>query len=147
MNTPAIPVHDGQAPARRFGSCIALAVGLFACICSVGIWYLFAREGINALTDSVALQFNGVTTTGTISSVEEFSDGDPAFPSSSYKITVNFEVDGMTYSAKGSAFYKAETGSLIGQPKPIIYDPDDPNTALIDTFQERWLEPIIQSVP
>jgi hypothetical protein len=142
-----VPAVDGQAPARRIGGLIAVVVCLCACVCALGVWYLFAREGITALTNSISLQTKGVTTTGTVTSVEEFSDNDPSFPQSSYKVTVSFEVDGVTYSVKGSAFYKAEGNSLVGDSMPIIYDPDDPNIALIDTFQERWLEPIVNSAP
>ena len=147
MNNVSAPAIDGQAPARRFGSCVALIVGLFACVCTVGIWYFFAREGINSLVDSIYLQANGVTTRGTVASVEEFSDGDASFPSSSYKLTVSFEVDGIIYSVTGSAYYKPIGRSWVGEPMPIIYDPEDPDTALIDNFQERWLEPIIKSAP
>jgi len=138
---------DGQAPARRFGIFVGLVIVLCACVCLVGGWYVFAREELDTHVDSINLQSKGVTTTGTITSVEEFSNGDPAFPQSSYKITVSFEVDGVAYSVKGSAFYKANGKSLVGESKPIIYDPVDPNTALIDTFQERWLEPVMQSLP
>jgi hypothetical protein len=35
----------------------------------------------------------------------------------------------------------------VGETMPVVYDPDDPNTALIDTFQERWLTPFVNSVP
>lgn len=146
-NISVTPPVDGQAPARRIGVLIAVIVVLCACTCTLGLWYLFAREGLDHLVDSIFLQFNGVTTTGTVSSVEEFSNDDPAFPTSSYKLTVSFEVNGIPYSVKGSAFYPSLQKSWEGESMPIIYDPADPNTALIDTFQERWLEPITRSLP
>jgi hypothetical protein len=139
--------HKAQAPARWFGSCLALVIGLFACIISIGAWYFFSKDAISALADSISLQTHGVTTTGTITETEEFTEADPALPQSSYKITVSFEVDGVTYSVKGSSFYKPNGKDLMGQSEPIIYAPEDPNVALIDTFQERWLNPITDSLP
>jgi len=147
MDHMAVPAKDGQAPARRFGACIAVVVLLLACACLIGFWYLFNREGIKSLGDSLVLQTKGMTTTGTVTSVEEFSNGDVAFPSKSYKLTVNFDVGGESYTVKSNAYYKPIGRSWVGEPMPIIYDPEDPNTALIDTFQERWLEPITNSAP
>ena len=37
--------------------------------------------------------------------------------------------------------------SLVGEPMSIIYDPRDLNIALINNFQECWLEPITRSAP
>ena len=53
-NIPAV-----QRPIRssRLGSCVAIVLGLFACFISVGVWYLFARDGLTSLVDSVSLQF------------------------------------------------------------------------------------------
>ena len=116
-------------------------------MCLAGIWYFFAREGVDSLIKSISLATNGVTTTGTVTSVEEFSSARPNFPSTSYKLTVSFEVEGATYTVTSNAYYQPIGKSWVGESMPIIYDPKDPNTALIDTFQERWLEPIVNSAP
>jgi len=145
MNNTA--VKDGQAPARWFGGCVAVIVTLFACSCLLGIWYFTAKDSLGNLSDSIQLVSNGVTTTGTVTSVEAFSNGDPSFPSSDYRLTVNFEVDGKSYSVVSSGLYNPLDKSWVGEPMPIIYDPEDPNRALIDNFRERWLNPVTDSLP
>ena len=146
MNNTAT-IKDGQAPARRIGAVIAILVTCIGCACLGGIWYIFAREGLDSLVKSVSLAGSGATTAGTVTSVEEFSSAGANFPSTSYKLTVSFEVDGSTYSVISNAYYKSIGKSWVGEVMPIIYDPEDPDIALIDTFQERWLEPILNSAP
>ena len=136
MNNTAT-LKDGQAPARRFGIFVAIIVTCIGCACLGGLWYLFAREGLDSLAKSVSLAASGATTTGTVTSVEEFSSGRANFPSTSYKLPVSFEADGSTYSVISNAYYKPISKSWVGESMPIIYDPKDPNIALIDTFQER----------
>jgi hypothetical protein len=143
-----IPPHiqaqmDAQAPARRIGSCVAIVVGLLVFVCGIALWVFISRDSLGSLGRSISLMGNGVKTTGTVTSVEEFS-GDQR-DTASFKITVSFDVDGVTYSVTGLAYYKSDGTSLVGDEMPVIYDPEDPNIALIDTFQERWLEPITGS--
>ena len=147
MNETTLPLKDGQAPARRFGTLIGAIVIFMGCPCLAGGWYFFARAGVDSLLQSISLAGSGVTTTGTVTSVEEFTSGSASFPSTSYKLTVSFEVDGETYSVISNAYYQPIGKSWVGETMPVIYNPDDPNTALIDTFQERWLEPIVNSAP
>ena len=144
-NTDAI--KDGQAPARRIGALIAIVFIGIGCACLGGLWYLFAREGLDSLVKSISLMSGGTKTTGTVTSVEEFSSAGANFPSTSYKLKVSFEVNGSTYSVTSNAYYKPIGKSWVGETMPIISDPESPNTALIDTFQERWLEPIVNSAP
>jgi hypothetical protein len=146
MNNTAT-LKDGQAPARRIGAIIAIIITCIGCACLGGLWYFFAREGLDSLVKSVSLATNGTTTTGAVSSVEEFHGGNASLPSTSYKLLVTFEVDGQAYEVKSNAYYKPIGKSWVGEAMPIIYDPENPNIALIDTFQERWLEPIVNSAP
>ena len=147
MNETTLPLKDGQAPARRFGALIAAIVICRGCACLAGGWYLFARQGVDSLMKSLSLASSGLRTTGTVTSVEEFTSSSASFPSTSYKLTVSFDVDGETYAVVSNAYYKPVGKSWVGETMPVIYDPNDPDTALIDTFQERWLEPIINSAP
>src|SRR5690348_9260309 len=142
MDQTTLPLNDGQAPARRIGALIAVIVICIGCACLAGGWYLFAREGVDSLMKSLFLVSGGVRTTGTVTSVEEFTSGSASFPSTSYKLTVSFDGAGGTYTVVSNAYYKPIGKSWVGETMPVIYDPDDPNIALIDTFQERWLEPI-----
>jgi hypothetical protein len=147
MNNHTSALKDGQAPARRIGALIVIVAICIGCACLAGLWYLFAREGLDSLMRSLSLAASGTTTTGTVTSVEEFSSGRADFPSTSYKLTVSFEANGSTYSVTSNAYYKPIGKSWMGQVMPVIYDPEDPNIALVDTFQERWLEPILNSSP
>jgi hypothetical protein len=147
MNNHTPALKDGQAPARRIGALIAIVVICIGCACLAGLWYLFAREGLDSLMRSLSLAASGTTTTGTVTSVEEFSSGRADFSSTSDKLTVSFEANGSTYSVTSNAYYKPIGKSWMGQVMPVIYDPEDPNIALVDTFQERWLEPILNSSP
>jgi hypothetical protein len=147
MENRTAALKDGQAPARRIGVIIAMLVICIGCACLAGGWYLFAREGIDSLAKSISLTGNGVRTTGTVTSVEEFTSASASFPSTSYKLIVSFDVDGETYSVISNAYYQPTGKSWVGETMPIIYDPENPKTALIDTFQERWVEPIVNSAP
>lgn len=147
MEPITTPIKYGQAPARNFGPLIAIIVICLGCACLAGGWYLFAQQGIDSLGKSISLAGNGVTTTGTVTSVEEFTSGRANVPSTSYKLTVSFEVNGAAHSVTSNAYYQPIGKSWVGEPMPVIYDPEDPAIALIDTFQERWLEPVVKSAP
>lgn len=104
MNNTAT-MKDGQAPARRIGALIAIVVICIGCACLGGLWYIFAREGLDSLMKSISLMSGGRKTTGTVTSVEEFASAGANFPSTSYKLTVSFEVNVSTYSVTSNAYY------------------------------------------
>jgi len=147
MNTNSATLKDGQVPARRFGAILAIVISCMGCACLSGVWYFFARDGIDNLVNSISLSGSGETTTGTVTSVEEFSSGKANFPSTSYKLIVSFQVDGKSYEIRSNAYYKPIGKSWVGESMPILYNAEDPNIALIDTFQERWLEPVLNALP
>lgn len=147
MDETTLPIKDGQAPARRFGALLGLIIVCLCGACLIGGWYFFSRAGIDSLVTSLSLLNGGVRTTGEVTSVEEFTSASASFPSTSYKLTVSFDVDGETYSVVSNAYYQPIGRSWVGETIPVVYDPGDPNTALIDTFQERWLTPFVNSVP
>src|SRR5215204_3422202 len=66
MNNQTTALKDGQAPARRIGALIAIVVICMGVACLTGIWYLFAREGLDSLVKSVSLVSGGETTTGSV---------------------------------------------------------------------------------
>ena len=109
-------LKDGQAPARRIGALIAIIVICIGCVCLAGIWYFFARDGVDSLMKSISLTGNGIRTTGTVTSVEEFTSGRANFPSTSYKLPVSFEVNGATYSVTSNAYYKPIGRNWVGEP-------------------------------
>jgi hypothetical protein len=128
---------DGQAPARRIGYLIAFVVILCGCLSLTGVWYVFNKDDVEVLQTSFQLQSSGVTTTGTVAAVEQFSGVRPE-SSSSFKFIVEYVVDGETYSIQSNTYYPTRSSSWVGETMPIIYDPENPRTAQIDTFKERW---------
>jgi len=146
MSNFSTPVKDGQAPARRFGGCVAVVVVLFGCLCLAGISIALNRTSFEILQTSLRLQSSGVTTTGTVVDVEEHPGAKP-ISNSTFYLFVEFVVDGQTYRIKSNTFYPARGSSWVGETMPIIYDPKDPNIAQIDTFDERWFDPILSVLP
>lgn len=144
MQTPNVPT---EAASRRIGSCVTIVILFFVVVFVIAAYLLFNRKGVELFQTTLNLQFNGVKTTGTVSSVEEFSDGDPALQTYSYKLIVEFQVDGKTYLVKGNSYYPSKQNGWVGEPVEVIYDPEDPNSAMIDNFDERWLIPIGEAAP
>jgi hypothetical protein len=60
---------------------------------------------------------------------------------------VGFVVDGKTYTIKSNSYYPTKGMGWIGKSMPVIYDPENPNSAQLDTFKERWLGPILSTLP
>ncbi|GEM_PF-5604530 len=146
MNNSATSSKDGQAPARWFGGCVAVIVILAGCLCMAGVWYLFAGDSVAVLRTSWHLQGNGETATGTVVDAEQFSGVRPE-SNSTFKLFVEYEVNGQKYVIESITFYPTIGRSWVGESMPVIYDPDDPNTAQIDTLEERWLHPFFDAFP
>jgi hypothetical protein len=146
MNSFAVPARDGQAPARFIGWLIAIIATLCCCISMVGVWALFAREGIQVVQNSIYLESSGVVTTGTITDKEKHSGVRPT-DSPTYTLVVEFEVDGKTYTLKSYMAYPVSSTNGVGDPIQVRYDPANPETAQIDTFEERWMYPVTSIIP
>ncbi len=117
---------DGQAPARRIGGCVAIVAILIGCSCLAGLWYVFAGDSIDVLQTSLKLQTGGETTTGTVVDVEQFSGVKPN-SNTTFKLFVEYTVDGQTYTIQSIAYYPTRSSSWVGESMPVIYDPADPD--------------------
>lgn len=146
MNNVSVPAKDGQAPARRFGGCVAIVVILAGCLCMAGLWYLLAGDSADILKTSWYLQSNGETATGVIADLERESSPTPG-DNFVYRLVVEYEVDGRTYTVKSYAAYGALATYEVGDSIDVIYDPNDPENAQVDIFTERWLTPFLSSLP
>ncbi len=138
--------QDGQAPARRIGYLIAFIVILCGCLSLGTLWLVFNKDSAEILQTSWHLQSNGERAEGAVADVEQFSGVSPT-SSSSFKLLVEYEVDGETYTIQSNTFYPTRSSSWVGEPMPVIYDPEDPRTAQIDTFTERWLHALTSMLP
>ena len=146
MTDNEIPDYAAQAPARRFGAVVGIIATLIGCACLFGIWAFFGRESIKTLQTSVQLQSEGVRITGAVVEVEHHEGVKPN-SSGTYTLFVGFEVDGQRYTVRSLTTYPVRDSSWVGEPMPVIYDPQNPQTAQIDTFNERWFTPILAVQP
>lgn len=146
MNNVSVPAKDGQAPARRFGGCVAIVVILVGCLCMAGLWFLLAGDSVEILQTSWYLQLNGETATGVIADLEKESSGRPG-DNVVYRLVVEYQVDGTTYTVKSYAAYGALATYEVGDSIDVIYNPNDPEIAQVDIFMERWLTPFLSSLP
>lgn len=138
---------DLEVPKKRPYSQIALiALALFFS-CLVSFIFLFDPSSFKLLLTSFDLQLNGVTTTGTVREAKEFPVGNPAYGAFNYQLTVEFEVDGADYSITGQQYYPPLDHDWVGEPVEVIYDPNDPNAAMINNFNERWMGPLVEALP
>ena len=142
---PEMPPKEKAKKRNGFQISIIILALIFSCF--VSFIFLFDSNSVSLLKSSADLQFNGTVTTGTVSGAEEFLRGNPSFPSRVYKLTVTFEADGKAYRTTGNAFYPARKTSWEGESMQVIYDPENPNAAMIDTFNERWMIPIAELLP
>lgn len=112
--------------------CITIVANLFfAAFC---LWGVFA-----ALT-AYRLETTGMVTQGQIIRLEENSSTDGGC--CTYSPVVEFEAGGQTYNFESdNASYPPEYE--VGESVNVRYDPNDPNTAQIDRYTERWLMPIL----
>src|SRR3989304_4757411 len=99
MNNIKVLPKDGQAPARRFGSCVAFFVILFGCLCLISVWAIFVSDNLGILKTSGYLQSKGEVTQGTIVDFEMHSGVRPT-SSPTRTLIVEYAVDGKAYTVK-----------------------------------------------
>ena len=114
----------------------------------IGCWIVFANLffaafclwGAYAAYTSWRLDQEGEITTGRVVRLEESSDSDGGC--CVYSPVIEFEANGQTYSFESSnASYPPAYD--VGEEVKVIYHPNDPNTAQINKWTERWLFPLI----
>ncbi len=123
------PAPPSSPPAQWIGLMWPL-LGAFFCLLGIGF-------GLYSLSQSVGT----VSTAGAVVEVmsERDSEGDLA-----YRPVVEYEVGGRRYKVKAmvaSSFWRLQIGERV----KILYRPEQPATAYIDSFLERWLVPLIAS--
>ncbi len=143
MQTENIPNERKTKKINYQISIIILAL-FFSCL--VSFIFLFDADATKLLRATLNLQFNGTVIMGTVSEIRELPNRNPAFPSSDYQLIVSFEVNGQTYSTISNTYYSPDR-EWMGESVNVIYDPADPNTALINNFNERWMFPLVSALP
>lgn len=133
--------------AKKPNSQIALiALALFFS-CLVSFIFLFDPASFKLLLTSFDLQLNGITTTGIVSEAKAIPDGNPVYGAFKYQLTVEFDVNGAAYNTVSEQYYSPLDHDWVGEPVEVIYDPDDPNKAIINNFNERWMGPFVEALP
>ncbi|HSL43171.1 MAG TPA: DUF3592 domain-containing protein [Anaerolineales bacterium] len=100
----------------------------------------FCLWGAYAAYTGWQLQTKGVTTTGTVVRLDERSSGDGGC--CTYVPVVDFQVQDRIYTFEGdNASYPP--AYAVGEQVEVRYDPNNPNSAQIDSLLERWIFPVI----
>ena len=114
----------------------------------IGCWIVFANLffaafclwGAYAAYTSWRLDQEGETTTGRVVRLEESDSSEGGC--CVYSPVVEFKANGQTYSFEGdNASYPP--AYEVGEEVNVIYHPNDPDTAQINKWTERWLFPLI----
>lgn len=142
MQSSDIP---SKKTAKQIGNQTSFIILALFFSCLVSFFFLFNVEKMQMLQTSMDLQFNGSPITGTVISTEEFKSS--SSHTSMFILTVEFEANGQTYTTKGNAYYPTLDHSWQGEALAVIYDPQDPNIAMINTFEERWFIPFVGALP
>src|SRR5689334_8818749 len=122
----------GRGLNRLYIGCATIFANLF--------FGAFCLWGAYAATVSWRLQTAGELTTGVVTRWEESetSEGYCCV----YSPVVQFEANGHTYTFENDTA-SSQPDFQIGAEVSVLYDPEDPNTAQINRFSERWLFPIL----
>ena len=113
------------------GCAVILANLFFAAFCLWGVYALFI---------GYSLEKNGEITTGTVTELEESSSSEGGC--CVYSPVIEFQANGQSYQFDGgNASYPP--AYEVGETVSVIYDPENPNTAQINKWSERWLFPLI----
>jgi hypothetical protein len=145
MDNIQLQATKGQVWATRFGYLVAFFAVLCCLVSMIPIWALFSHNSMAILQTSWYLRSKGELTTGTITDLEEVPGVKP-YSGASYRLIVEFNVDGKTYTVKSYSPYHGEDYNR-GDPVQVIYDPNNPETAQVDIFSERWFFPLLNSLP
>ena len=114
----------------------------------IGCWIVFANLffagfclwGAYAAYTSWTLDQEGKTTTGRVVRLEESDSSEGGC--CVYSPVIVFEANGQTYTFEGdTASYPPAYD--VGEEVKVIYHPNDPDTAQINKWTERWLFPLI----
>lgn len=117
---------------RLWNGCILIFADLF--LAGFCLWGAYAGY-INW-----RLEQEGVTTTGTVVRLEESDSAESGC--CVYSPVIEFTVDGQTYSFDGD-IASDPPAYEVGEEVSVLYHPDEPETAQINKWSERWLFPII----
>lgn len=118
---------------RIWNGCILIFANLF--------FAGFCLWGAYAGYISWKLEQEGVTTTGTVTELEasDSSEGGCCVYSPVIEFTAN---NGQTYTFEGDTASDPPAYD-VGEQVDVLYDPNDPDTAQINKWTERWLFPMI----
>lgn len=123
---------------------VIAGVLILAACCLVVFMLPFALDDAQYLSRSIHLSRQGVIVPGVVTEVEESDTNDSGNEQTFYRLTVEYTVDGVTYSVRNQEFI---SNYYVGDTIDVIYDPADPATAQVDIFSERWIDPILEMIP
>jgi hypothetical protein len=123
---------------------VLTGVFILAACCLVVFMLPLALDDAQYLNTSIHLSRSGVIVPGTVTELEASYDNPNTSDQVSYILTVEYVVDGQTYSVRNQDYIN---GYGKGDTIDVIYDPEDPSIAQVNLFWERWISPIIEMIP
>jgi hypothetical protein len=125
---PAGP-EEGLAPTSLLKNLVLWPMSvIFAALGTI-----FAATALAIAVSSWSFASGAVRTEGTVSS-------------GGRRAVVRYEVDGRVYQVKSSISFSPPAYS-VGEKVQVLYLPDNPAVARIDSFVDRWLFPVIFGAP
>jgi hypothetical protein len=106
------------------------------CLVFAGMGTLFALFALGWGVWSAVFALGAQRTEGTVIRMVAPDGGDGSKP------VVQYQVDGETYECEGSISSSPPAYS-VGQKVSVLYRPDEPQKALIGSFVDRWLLPLV----
>lgn len=98
----------------------------------------FFGWGVYAAFTAYRLETNGAVTEGVVIQMEESrTDGN-----TTYSPVIEFQVNGQSYTFENNISSNPPQYE-VGDRVAVRYDREDPSTAQIDKWSERWLMPVI----
>ena len=125
---------ENKSDGGCFGSLFLVALGL--------IWLGFVAYTAYVGYQRWQLTTSGEITVGTVVSVEEIYDDENQ--STSYRPTIQYEIDGEAYDFKGSDIGDPNE-FLVGKRYEVLYEPANPSNGRLNFVWDIWFQPVIMS--
>ena len=121
---------NAEPPRRKLGGAFMLLPISAVILLGVSIWYTFSSFGF---------YYNGVETEATVVRLESSHSTDSG---TTYSPVYRYTVNGEQYEYE-SVNSSSPPSHQVGEVVTLLYDPDDPGRARVNSFWELWLLPCI----
>ena len=121
---------NAEPPRRKLGGAFLLLPISAVIMLGVSIWYTISSYGFYS---------NGIEVESTVVRLESSHSSDSG---TTYSPVYRYIVDGQEYEYE-SVNSSSPPSHDVGEVVTLLYDPDDPGRARVNSFWELWLLPVI----